>query len=395
MKFYCKYLFIFLLVLSLSASGQDNPVIVGAARTSLYIPDCINKRIAVVANQTSVVDSVHIVDLLLSENIDIKCIFCPEHGFRGNVGRAEFIQNSLDTATGIPVLSLYGEHKKPTKADLKDIDLILFDLQDVGVRFYTYISTLVYVMEAAAQYDIPLIILDRPNPNGFYVDGPILKTGYESFCGMYHIPIVYGMTIGEYGLMVNGEGWLNSKHPELNNKCDLKVVPIDNYTHNTIYKLPIRPSPNLQTMNAIWLYPTVCLFEGTVISVGRGTEHPFELIGNPELRDGDTTFIPKSIPGVAPHPDYENKLCCGYSLINKGIDFRTSSSSLDLDLIVKLYHEMNVGEKFFTPFFNTLVGSDELRHQIVSGMSVQDIKASWSPDLEQFKSIRKKYLIYN
>lgn len=373
--------------------GSPTDVIVGAERPELYLDKCKGKNVGVVANQTSIVNGVHLVDFLVANGVSVKAIFCPEHGFRGNAGAGEHIDDSIDPKTGIPVISLYGNHRKPTAADLKNLDLVLFDLQDVGVRFYTYISTLTYVMEACADYNVPVIILDRPNPNAHYVDGPVLKSGYESFVGLHHVPVVYGMTIGEYGLMVNGEGWLStSSH---SGKCNLTVIPIDNYTHTTIYQLPVNPSPNLQTMNAIWLYPTVCLFEGTVVSVGRGTGHPFEIVGHPELKTGDTIFTPVTIPGVVTNPKFENTPCKGYSLVNDGISMRNSGASfIDIQLVIKLYNELKLGESFFTSYFKKLVGSDELQRQIMSGMPAEEIRSGWQPELDSFKAIRSKYLIY-
>ena len=303
-----------LLILSCRQYAQNNnkpykSIQVGAEQTQKYLPLLKNKRIALVANQSSLINSTHLVDSLLALNINLVKIFSPEHGFRGNADAGEVVSDNIDGKTGIPVISMYGKNKKPQSENLKDVDIMVFDLQDVGVRFYTYISSLHYVMEACAGNNIPLIVLDRPNPNGFYIDGPVLEKEFTSFIGMHPVPIVYGMTIGEYAKMINGEKWLKNEV-----KCDLTVIKCENYTHNSLYKLPVKPSPNLPDITSVYLYPSLCLFEGTIMSVGRGTKFPFHCYGHPDFKIASFKFKPVSIPGAAKHPKYEGKTCNGINV---------------------------------------------------------------------------------
>jgi uncharacterized protein YbbC (DUF1343 family) len=358
-------------------------VIPAAELTSEYFPLLKGKNIAIVANQTSLVGKIHIVDTLISSKICVKKIFCPEHGFRGTADAGEIIKTSKDAKTGLPVISLYGKNKKPFPADLQGIDIVVFDIQDVGVRFYTYISTLHYVMEACAENNILLLILDRPNPNGNYIDGPILKYNYKSFVGMHPVPLVYGMTIAEYAQMINGEGWLEKKI-----KCDLHIVSCKNYSHKAKYQLPVKPSPNLPNMRSVYLYPSLGLFEGTNISVGRGTEYPFQLIGNPLFDSSLFFFLPKSSLG-AKNPMFENKKCFGFDLRN------STDTIFTLKYIIKMYQLSPNKEIFFNPFFLKLIGTDELIPLIKAGKTESEIKELWQNDLNKFKETRKKYLIYS
>lgn len=361
----------------------------GAERTEVYFPLLEGQRIAVAANQTSLIDEIHLVDSLLGAGHQVVKVFAPEHGFRGEAGAGEEIQDGRDTLTGLPVVSLYGKKKKPGPEDLEDIDLLIFDIQDVGARFYTYISTLTYIMEACAALHIPVIILDRPNPNGHYVDGPILKPAFTSFVGLHPVPLVHGMTIGEYAAMVNGEQWLkDSLH------CDMRIVRVSGYTHRDMYQLLVRPSPNLPNMSSVYLYPSLALFEGTEVSVGRGTDYPFQVFGHPELKDASYTFVPEKRLGAAPNPPQEGKLCHGYDLRDFGYRFIRNYRSIYLYWLIETYRDLGGNPAFFTPFFDKLAGTDELRQQIISGWNEGQIRESWQPGLTQFKQIRKKYLLY-
>lgn len=351
-----------------------------------YLPFLHDKRVGVVGNQTSLVGVTHLVDTLLSCDVDVRKIFTPEHGFRGTSDAGAKLNSGKDEKTGLPILSLYGKTKKPTPEMLQDIDIILFDLQDVGVRFYTYISTMSYVMEAAAENDIPVIVLDRPNPNGFYVDGPVLKTENNSFVGMHQVPVVYGMTIGEYAKMVNGEGWLKNGI-----SCDLTVIPINNYNRNAIYELPVRPSPNLPNWESVYLYPTLCFFEGSIVSIGRGTETPFQVYGHPDMR-GSHTFTPKSTAGAS-KPLLEGQRCRGENLVEYAHDYAYNSNQLQLEWVIEAYQQLK-DKGFFTNYFRLLAGDKQLQHDIESGKTADKIRASWQKDLNAFKEIRAKYLMY-
>jgi len=364
---------------------------VGAEQTELYLNLLKGKNIALVANQTSAIEKrgkrkekrfTHLVDSLLSLKIKVKKVFAPEHGFRGKADAGEIIKDGFDNKTGLPIFSLYGKNKKPSADQLEGIDVIVFDIQDVGARFYTYISSLHYVMEAAAENKIPVIILDRPNPNGYYIDGPILEKEHKSFVGMHPVPVVYGMTIGEYGQMINGEKWL-----ENGVKCDLTVIPLKNYLHNSTYRLPIKPSPNLPNDKAINLYPSLCFFEGTTISAGRGTEMQFQIYGAPFLNKEGFSFTPKSNEG-AKYPKFKNQICYGENLIET-----KNLHQLNLSWLIKAYKQ-NTSENFFNAFFTKLAGTEKLQKQIENNVSEKEIKKSWQKDINAFKKIRKRYLIY-
>jgi uncharacterized protein YbbC (DUF1343 family) len=365
---------------------------------SSHLDELTDKKIGIVANQSSLVEDEHLVDRLLAEDINITRILSPEHGFRGEAEAGALIEDSRDPKTGIQVISIYGSHKKPTTEDLKDIDLMLFDLQDVGARFYTYISTLTYVMEACAENNIPVMVLDRPNPNAFYVDGPVLEPEFSSFVGMHPIPIVYGMTIGEYGLMVNGEGWLKD-----NAACSLKVIKLENYTHNLIFELPGRPSPNLPNWQSVFLYPSLCLFEGTVMSVGRGTDYPFQIYGHPDFAHGSFVFKPESRPGASLHPKFEDTPCYGQNLMGYAkavMDIKknpslTQLAGINLSWLINSYDLLKDKHNFFNDYFEKLAGTGELRKQIEAGKSESEIKESWKQGIEDFKIVRKKYLLYD
>lgn len=360
----------------------------GAEQSGAYLPLLHDKTVGVVANQTSMIGETHLVDFLVENSVAVVKVFSPEHGFRGKASAGEEVNSSQDSKTGLPIISLYGKNKKPRPDQLKGLDVVVFDLQDVGARFYTYISTLSYLMEACAENNVPLIILDRPNPNGYYVDGPILKKGFESFVGMHHVPIVHGMTIAEYGQMVNGESWLKNGV-----KCDLQVIKCKNYNHKTEYDLPIKPSPNLPNKYAIALYPSLCLFEGTTVSVGRGTEFPFQQIGAPYFEPGTTTFIPKANEG-AKNPKYEGLKCNGFLLQEFSQYYIHGLGELYLFWLLEAYKQSPTKEKFFKPYFANLAGTNELKKQIISGMSATEIRESWKKELNLFKNIRQKYLLY-
>jgi len=368
---------------------SDEDIITGAEQIHLLGEDFANKKIGVIANQTSLIGNSHLIDSMLALGYNVTKIFSPEHGFRGTADAGEQVNSKKDKKTGLPIISLYGPNKKPKLKDLIEVDILVYDLQDVGVRFYTYISTLFYAIEASAEADIPLIVLDRPNPNGFYVDGPVLKEGFESFVGVNKIPVVYGLTPGEFSNMANNEGWL---HDDL--KCDLKVISLNNYSHSDLYQLPVKPSPNLPNMTSVYLYPSLCFFEGTVVSLGRGTEVPFQVFGHPKM-SGDYTFTPKSTLGASA-PKLENEFCRGKSLTNFNV-LKTESPFLNLDFILAAYEDLNLGEAFFLEnnFINLLAGSDELKNQIIGGASQEQIRASWEPELSEFKELRKKYLLYD
>lgn len=371
------------------AYGQPVPeskVIPGAARKWPYLSFVGNKPFAVVANHTSVINGTHLVDTLVSMDYNLKKIFSPEHGFRGDAEAGAYLYNSTDTVTGLPVISLYGDNKKPKPHDLKDIDVILFDIQDVGARFYTYISTLTLVMEACAENNVQLVVLDRPNPNGFYVAGPVLEPGFKSFVGMHPVPIVHGMTIAEYANMVNGEGWINGH-------CDLTWIKCRNYTHKTRYQLPIPPSPNLKSMEAVYLYPSLCLFEGTVVSVGRGTETPFEIYGHPDMSYGNYTFTPRPNEGSS-NPKLNGKLCYGQNLHYYGKNFHEMPMKFNLYWLLEAYDTLKDKGKFFNGYFDKLAGTGKLRKQIEAGKDIDEIMQSWEQDLVEFKKIREKYLLY-
>ncbi|MFL5765562.1 MAG: exo-beta-N-acetylmuramidase NamZ domain-containing protein [Bacteroidia bacterium] len=366
-----------------------NDVKTGADRTSEYLPLIKGKAVAVVANQSSMIRKTHLVDSLLTLGVNIKKVFCPEHGFRGNVDAGEKVETVKDKKTGLNIISLYGKtNKKPKPEDLKDVDVVIFDIQDVGVRFYTYLSTLHYVMEACAENGKKLIVLDRPNPNGYFIDGPVMEDAYKSFLGLHPVPIVYGMSIGEYAQMINGEGWLKDKE-----KCDLKVITISGWDHNDLFELPVRPSPNLPNMTSVYLYPSLGLFEGTVVSVGRGTDLPFQVIGHPTLKKGNYTFTPQPKPG-AMDPKYKGQLCQGHNLVDFGTEYMKDVRKIYLFWLIGMYENTPDKSTFFDENFNYHAGNATLQQQIKDGVKEDAIRASWKPGIDKFKLIRKKYLLY-
>lgn len=374
----------------LPMSGQNiKKIIPGAERIVLVTPATKNRVVAIVANHTSMVGRTHLVDTLLSLGVNIKKIFCPEHGFRGNGSDGENIRNSRDTKTGIPIVSLYGKKKKPSAEDLKGIDVVLYDLQDVGVRFYTYISTLTYVMQACADNFIPFFVLDRPNPNGFYIDGPVLEDKCKSFVGIHPIPIVYGMTSGELATMINEEGWLGTSE-----KCGLGIIPCQNYSHKFLYPLPVNPSPNLTNMSAVYLYPSLCLFEGTAINVGRGTDFPFQVFGFPSLDSCEFSYTPRAIADKSKNPPHLGKLCQGVDLRGITEEELIKRKQINLEYLIFAYKNFKDKKVFFNSYFKNLAGSETLQRQIVNEIPVDSIRKTWQPGIDKFKSIRKKYLIY-
>lgn len=372
------------------AIGAAEPLRVGADRMDMYLPLLEGRRVGVVTNHTGLVGATHLVDTLLASGVQVVKVFAPEHGFRGEADAGETVRDATDPRTGLPLVSLYGRHKKPTAAQLADVDVLLFDIQDVGVRFYTYIGTLHYVMEAAAEHDRAVIVLDRPNPNGHYVDGPVLDTAFRSFVGMHPVPLVHGMTVGEFARMINGEGWL-----EGGRRCALTVIPCTGYDHATRYVLPVRPSPNLPDMAAIHLYPSLGLFEGTVVSVGRGTDKPFHLIGYPGNPLGDHRFTPVPTPG-AKDPPHKGRECTGWDLSAEGAAMAEGPSSLRLEWLIDLYHAAPDKEKFFLAnrFIDKLAGTDALRKAVVAGKDEAAIRATWRAGIDAFMPVRARYLLY-
>lgn len=370
--------------------APSEPILVGAERTAEYLPLIRNRSVALVVNQTSLVGDTHLVDTLLAMGVSIKAIFAPEHGFRGEADAGAKIGDGRDPRTGIPLLSLYGQKREPSADDLAGVDWVLFDIQDVGARFYTYISTMHYVMQACAKHKVRLMVLDRPNPNGHFVDGPVLDTAYRSFVGMHPVPVAHGMTVGEYARMINGEGWL-----EGGVACDLTVIACANYDHSSFYSLPVRPSPNLPDMRSIYLYPSTCFFEGTVASEGRGTPTPFQVFGHPDYPAGDYTFTPEPRPG-AMKPKLEGQLCHGYNLSTLPLDSLQRLARVTLDYLVTFYRNFPDKEHFFLPslFFDKLAGGKDLRLQLIAGKSAAEIRASWQEGLRAFREKRKKYLLY-
>ncbi len=369
---------------------------VGAERTDAYVELLNEKRIGIVGNQSSMLGQVHLVDTLLALGLNVVRVFSPEHGFRGTADAGEKVTNEVDEKTGLSIVSLYGNNKKPTADQLKGIDILVFDIQDVGVRFYTYISTLHYVMEAAAENEISILVLDRPNPNGHYVDGPVLKEGFTSFVGMHPVPVVHGMTIGEYAQMINGEKWLKNGV-----QCNLSVISCLGWDHTKFYSLPVAPSPNLPNMTAVYLYPSLCFFEGTIVSIGRGTAWPFQVIGHPDYQpkdnlNGNFEFTPAPNFG-AKNPLLNGKKCVGVDLHASSILDLQSKSALDLSYLIEFYSHIKTNEGFFLTnnFIDLLAGSSALRKQLLAGTSVEEIVASWQADLEAFKILRQRYLLYN
>jgi uncharacterized protein YbbC (DUF1343 family) len=376
----------------LATQVEANIEVIPAAENIAEYYDLLKgKTVSLVVNQTSIIGNKHLVDSLLGLNVQIKTIFAPEHGFRGKADAGEKIKDGIDGKTGLPLISLYGKKKKPTKEDLEGVEVMVFDIQDVGARFYTYISSLHYVMESCAENGIKLIVLDRPNPNGHYVDGPVLEKEFTSFVGMHPVPVIYGTTIGEYAQMINGEGWLAGGL-----KADLTVMKIKNYTHDTFYELPVKPSPNLPNIQSILLYPSLCFFEGSHVSIGRGTTDQFQVVGHPKFTDNSFSFVPKSMEG-AKYPKHENVMCFGLNLKDQTKRFLYDQKQLNLTYLLEFYNELHRQNLDFfldNNFFEKLAGTSKLRNQIVDGVSEKEIRQSWEEDLEKFKKVRAKYLIY-
>lgn len=379
----------------LNAATARDPLVLGAERFDVYMPMLEGKNVGLTVNHTSLVGhpatKSHLVDTLIRQGVQVKTIFTPEHGFRGKADAGEAIGNDNDPAFGIPIVSLYGKTKKPEPKHLEGLDVVIFDIQDVGARFYTYISTMHYVMEACAEQGIPVIVLDRPNPNGFYVDGPVLEPAYRSFVGMHPVPIVHGMTVGEYAQMINGEGWLAEGI-----KCDLTVVPCLGYNHEQSYRLREKPSPNLPNMTSIYLYPSLCFFEGTIMSIGRGTDFPFQVVGHPDYAVGTFEFTPQSVEG-AKSPKLEGELCKGFDFRDKEKGYFYQQRKLNLSWLLVAYRYFdNAGkaDDFFNIYFNKLAGNGTLKQQIKDGFTENMIRESWNEGLSEFNAIRQKHLLY-
>ena len=391
-----RYLILLFLVFASSVTAcwsqpqsvADNTLKVGAEMYEEYLPLLEGKRVAVMTNQSGLVGDEHLVDFLTGKDVNLAGIFSPEHGFRGTVDAGEHVSSSVDKKTGVSIWSLYGSGTgKPTTRQMEQFDLLIFDLQDVGLRFYTYYASMARLMDACAQHNKPMIVLDRPNPNGFYVDGPLLDMKHKSGVGWLPIPVVHGMTLGELALMINGEKWLPRGRV-----CDLTVIPCENYTHQTRYELPVAPSPNLPNIHSIYLYPSTCLFEGTVMSLGRGTSFPFEVYGHPNYKGAQFSFTPRSVPG-AKNPPLLNKRCYGVDL--REIDNEVIwAYKFDLSYVIDAYHNLDIGNKFFTTFFEKLVGVDYIRKDIIAGKSAEEIRQKWSDDVKRFKEQRRPYLLY-
>ena len=375
-----------LLLASLGAPAQDR-IETGAEQTGRYLPLLEGRRVGIMTNHTGTVGRTHLVDTLRSLGVDIRVVFAPEHGFRGQADAGESVASYRDRKTGIDVVSVYGSTKRPPDSVMQRLDVLLFDIQDVGLRYYTYLSSMHYLMEACAANGKRLIVLDRPNPNGFYVDGPVLEAKHRSFVGMHPIPVVHGMTLGELARMIDGEGWLRDGL-----RCKLTVIPCRGYTHRSRYRLPTAPSPNLPNMRSVYLYPSLCFFEGTPVSLGRGTDFPFQAYGHPELQ-GDFSFTPRSNAG-AKNPPLKDKLCHGVDLRTAPSDERIWERGVDLGYVIDCYRQLNLGEKFFTSMFDRLTGTDYVRQMILQGAGADRIKARWADDVERFKQTRKPYLLY-
>ena len=380
------FIFSAIFIPSVQANEANNSLVVGAQQYAKYLPQLKNKRVGLVVNQTSTIGQTHLVDALLTKNINITKIFAPEHGFRGDHDAGAHVKNAVDSKTGIPLISIYGKNKKPSQAALADVDVIIFDIQDVGVRFYTYISSMHYMMEAAAEQGIEFLVLDRPNPNIAYVDGPRLEPEFKSFVGMHPIPVLHGMTVGELAKMIKGEGWIN-KAPDLK----LTVIPVDHYTRKSAYSLPVKPSPNLPNDQAIALYPSLCFFEATPISIGRGTDFAFQVIGYSPITLGDFSFTPRAIKGAALNPKFKNQTV-------QGLDLRQANiTGLNLTYLINAYTELSKNNiSFFerADFMDKLAGTNKLRLAIEAGQSEAQIKQSWQAGLAKFKAQRAPYLLY-
>lgn len=385
-RFLTTFLSLLLIGLPGLPSAKSQALRTGAAQTGLYVPALKGKRVGMVVNHTSRIGPTHLVDSLLTLGVTVKTIFAPEHGFRGEATDGEKITNGRDPRTGVMIASLYGNNRKPSPAQMDSLDVVIFDIQDVGTRFYTYISTMHYVMEACAETQKPLVVLDRPNPNGHYIDGPVLEPKFKSFVGMHPIPVVHGLTVGELARMINGEGWLGP-----GKLCPLTVVPVKNYTHQTPYVLPVRPSPNLPNQQAVLLYPSLCFFEGTVVSVGRGTDKQFQVIGAPDTKYGAYRFTPVDKPGAV-NPPQEGKPCYGLDLSTAAV----SPKGMMLNYFFDFFNRASDKTKFFLANngIDRLAGTDQFRLQMLAGVPAEKIRASWQPALNAYKQNRQKYLLY-
>jgi uncharacterized protein YbbC (DUF1343 family) len=381
---------LFFVINSNAQKGSNQPAVkVGAERMEAYLPFLKDKNIALVANHTALVKESHLADTLISLGINLKKIFSPEHGFRGLADAGEHLGNYTDEKTGLPVISLYGKNFKPKPEDLTGIDIVVFDIQDVGVRFYTYLSTMHYVMEACAENEIKFLLLDRPNPNGYFIDGPVLDMKYKSFVGMHPIPLVHGMTLGELAKMINGEGWLKNGM-----QCDLEIISCENYIHATMYRLPVKPSPNLPNMLAVYLYPSLGLFEGTAMNVGRGTEFPFQVYGHPDMKNTVFSYTPVSLEGSDKNPKHKDRLCNGVDLRDFEERFVVDRKEIIFEWLQFAYKSMDNKEDFFNPFFKNLVGNEQIEEMIKRGAGITQIRRSWEKDVAQFRELRKNYLLY-
>jgi len=397
MKSILLFIVLFTGLTSLDPDTKIKGIITGAEQTDKYLPYLKGKRIAVMANQTTLIGKQHLVDSLKSLGVNIVKVFGPEHGFRGKASAGVHVEDETDPNTGIPVISLYGKKNKPSAADMADVDILIYDLQDVGVRFYTNINALVRLMEACHEYGKELLILDRPNPNAYLIDGPILDMKYKSGIGMFALPMSHGLTIGEFAQMANGEGWLTNKA-----KCKIKIIPVANYNHEMPYTLPVPPSPNLNTQQGIMLYPSTCMFEGTYLNHGRGTQYPFTVIGSPELKGKYSfSYTPTSIKGMSETPLFMDSVCYGLDLRGYDVSLLRKSRQINLKWIMELYRAHPHKEKFFNSKLsremNTIeqqIGVGEFRQQIIAGKSEKEIRASWEPGLSKYKKMRKKYLLY-
>ena len=375
-------------VIAPALQAQNKRIIPGDEQTQAYFPLLKNKRVAIFSNHTGMIGSQHLLDVLVENGFNVTAIFSPEHGFRGKADAGEQVSSTRDAKTGVPILSLYdGKSRKPSAASMQKFDILVVDIQDVGLRFYTYYISMCRLMDACAEHQREVLVLDRPNPNGHYVDGPLLDMKYKSGVGWLPIPVVHGMTLGELARMVNGEGWLPGKRT-----CRLTVVPCLNYTHQTPYELPVAPSPNLPNMKAIYLYPSLCLFEGTPVSLGRGTALPFQIYGHPQMKGYGYQFTPRSVPG-AKNPPLLNQLCHGVNLSMLSME-TLRAKGLDLSYVIDAYRNLQMGDRFFKPFFNLLMGTDTVKQLIMAGKSADEIKATWQNDIKQFKEQRKPYLLY-
>lgn len=379
-----KRLFLLLILLPLMACGQREHLLTGADQLDVLLPKLTGKRVGLMVNHTALIGKRHLADTLKARGVNLVKIYGPEHGFRGTADAGEEIKDGIDARTGVPVVSLYGKNYKATPEQVADVDIIVFDIQDVGVRFFTYISSLHYLMETCAENGKKLIVLDRPNPNGGYVDGPVRTPEQKSFVGMHPIPIAHGMTIGEYARMINGEGWLADRRT-----CDLEIIPMKGWKHGDRLPIPVKPSPNLPNDHAIGMYPSTCLFEGTALSIGRGTPHPFEVTGHPDLKGQPYAFTPVAIEGMDKNPKLKDTACFGLDMRNEPL-----TAGVTLKYLIRMYEAFPDKEKFFISYFDKLAGNTKLKEQIRAGMSEAQIKETWKPELDAFKAIRSKYVLY-